>query len=115
MDARLFEDRDPFHRPSTVLVPNARTSDPETAKAAGRAIEASGAGEDQRNSVYTSLIDHPGVTSRELAEAMGLSDRYICSRRLPELERAGLARRGSPRKCRSGGRVSETWWAIIRS
>ena len=56
------------------------------------------------------------MTSRELADQCE-SDRYMFSRRLPELEREGLVHRarnpdGSffSRKCSSGGKMSCIWW-----
>ena len=37
-------------------------------------------------------------------------NRYAVSRRLPELQHKGQARRGAPRDCTVNGRPQSTWW-----
>ena len=78
--------------------PAARSSDPETSRAAGRAVTLSGDRERQVRSVAEAVRRHPGLTSAELAAACGL-DRYVVARRLPDGEKVGLVRRGEPRAC----------------
>ena len=48
-------------------------------------------------------------TSGELADHYG-TDRYLFSRRLPDLEKEGLVDRCSMRECESRGTMAITWW-----
>ena len=54
---------------------------------------------------------HPGLTSDELAEAVGMQ-RHQPARRLPELERMGLVRKGEARPSRLSGRRGVTWFVV---
>lgn len=85
----------------------ARATDPETSRLAADEITRSGARDAQAAEVLRRLREHPGSTSMELA-GLGL-DRYAIARRLPELERLGLVRRGDARTCQTG-RLALTWW-----
>lgn len=92
-----------------VPVKNARRNDPSTSKAAGKRVEKSGKAARQRELVLELVRDNPGKTSLELWQLSGLSDRYVCSRRLPELRERGLIFNGEDRKCTVGGSMSMTW------
>ncbi len=41
-------------------------------------------------------------------------DWFIPARRLSELERSGVVRKGEPRVCRVKGTKCVTWWAVER-
>lgn len=88
----------------------ARATDPDTSHDAAREHVASGRNTAQRAAVLAAVRASPGLTSDELAAWMGIS-RFIPARRLPELERAGLLRRGPARLSRVGGRRGITWFA----
>lgn len=53
--------------------------------------------------------DWPGSTAQELARRLGDGDPRIINRRLNEIEKMGLVRRGQTRKCRVTGRMAVTW------
>ena len=95
--------------------PVARRQDPESSKAAGRAVTASGCREGQLRQVLELVKRHPGSTSLELAASAERDgdaslDRYVIARRLPELESAGLVKRGQERSCTVGRRSALPWW-----
>lgn len=86
-----------------------RAADPATSKAAADSAAASGRASSQREAVLAAVRAAPGRTSDELAAGMGVG-RHMVARRLPELERLGLVRRGEARASRVGGRAGLTWW-----
>jgi len=93
----------------------ARATDPWTSHAAARDLEASGRGSLQREAVLALVGAHPGETSAEIGSRAApthevLMDRWLAARRLPELERAGLIRRGAVRECSQVRRPCLTWW-----
>ena len=87
----------------------ARATDPETSHAAAEEVRASGAALAQRAAVLAAVRSAPGLTSDELADEIG-ADRHMPARRLIELERGGLVRRGSARPSRLTNRAGLTWW-----
>jgi hypothetical protein len=89
----------------------ARESDPDTSHEAAQHVTASGAAAHQRQRVLALVRAQPGLTSDELAVAAGML-RQVPARRLPELERLGLVRRGQVRPSRVTGRNGLTWWPI---
>lgn len=91
-------------------VPIARDSDPESSHEAAREITQSGARMRQLEIVLNAVRERPGCTSLELSTRIRL-DRYAVARRLPELESAGLIRRGEIRLCSVGERKGITWYA----
>lgn len=91
------------------MEPLSRHTDPLPSYAAADKVKRTGLGGRQRLQVYHGLRVHQGATSAELAQALGC-DRYVPSRRLPELERAGWVCRGRRRRCSVSGIVSETWF-----
>lgn len=88
--------------------PIARKHDPETSKSAAEAVTASGKRDAQAQAVLLILRDHPGSTSAEIGNLV--FDRYVAARRLPELERLGMVRKGEPRACSTTGKSATTWW-----
>jgi len=91
------------------LPPNARTTDPESSHQAGEGIEASGNATTQRRIALEAVKRRPGYTAKELAVTCNI-DRYMLSRRLPELRYKGLVVNGGMRKCATvGGKLSQTW------
>ncbi len=86
-----------------------RRQDPETSKAAGRDLVQSWKLSKQQFLAITYLRVHPGTTAWEMAGG-DISIRYFLNRRLPELVRKGLARRGESRVCRITGTKQTTWW-----
>ena len=86
----------------------ARRSDPSTSHAAAERLRASGKLSAQRQAVLDALTRWPGSTAVELATNSGL-DRYLVSRRLPDLAKDGKVRRMAPRVCRVNGTAQTTW------
>lgn len=82
-----LDDYRPGHRP-----PRARREDPLSSHAAADALERSGRGAAQMTATLRAIAEHPGRTTRELAEITGL-DRYMLGRRAADLARAGRIRR----------------------
>lgn len=87
--------------------PRARRSDPITSKLAAHGVRRKA--EAQQQMVLRAVRERPGHTSLELVEWTGL-DRHTIARRLPEIEKRGLIRRGSVRECRCGHRPALTWY-----
>lgn len=97
---------------STTATPRlARRSDPSTSHAAGERLRESGKLRAQQQSVLDALTRWPGSTAVELATNSGL-DRYLVSRRLPELAKAGHVRRMAPRVCKVNGSAQTTWYPV---
>jgi predicted ArsR family transcriptional regulator len=87
----------------------ARATDPDTSREAARDAVASGSVARHESLILAALAGHAaGMTSEEIATAAGL-DRHAAARRLPELERRGLVRRGEPRRSAGSGRRGVTW------
>ena len=91
--------------------PLAHRSDPETSFEAAKKLDKSGKLHTQRRAVLEALHKCDGATHAELGDFMGLHW-LIPARRLPELERAGLVRKGEPRICRIKGSKCTTWWIV---
>jgi CRP-like cAMP-binding protein len=89
--------------------PIARKSDPDSSRQAAESITASGKRDAQAAGVRALVRSHEGYTSAELADLSGY-DRYMVARRLPELEKLGLVRKGTPRACSTTGKSATTWW-----
>ena len=86
-----------------LVIPMARTTDPRTSHAA--ASRAASTAPTHRNIIMAALRDRP-MTVKEIADATGLTQ-YAASKRLPELQRLGLA--GPTGEEREGCRV---WSAL---
>ena len=101
------------------VFPMAKATDPKTSHvAASRHVV--GALSLRRRQVYDATVQFPAETSNELGLRMtqlfpDLELRAAAAspqKRLPELEKLGLVRRGRPRKCRSSGYLAHTWRAV---
>ena len=86
----------------------ARRTDPEPSHVAARDLVASGELGRQQALALDLVRRRPGLTSHELADG-NVTLRYMAARRLPELSRKGLVRRGPARRCRVTGRLATTW------
>jgi hypothetical protein len=101
----------PLHKPTNV----APAACPVTAQCDGTCVNPPGAipvPPDVQEAV-DAVQKHPGMTSRELAEAIC----YVSSERplycaLGHAEERGLLMRGSVRKCRAEGVSKVTWWPV---
>lgn len=94
------------------LPPRARATDPQTSHMAASDAIRSGRMAEQHATVLAAVRSQPGRTALEHDRSHGW-DR-IAGRRLSELERYGLVRKGPVRRCEAGGRPSVTWWAVER-
>ena len=96
------------HTPTPPLF---RRTDPATSReAAAHMVETGKLGEAQQR-VLALVRRSPGLTALMLAEVAGEWDPRVINRRLPELERLGLIRRGEPKR-QGTGRRAVTWWAV---
>ena len=86
-----------------LVIPMARTTDPATSHAAAKRVR--GEAITHRNRIMAALRERP-MTVKEIADATGLTQ-YAASKRLPELQRLGLA--GPTGEEREGCRV---WSAL---
>jgi len=86
-----------------------RRGDPITSALAARKVCRSGKLGKQKRDVLKALQANNGSTSGEVSAKIG-NDRYVASRRLPDLERDGLVARGPARKCTVVGSMCLTWW-----
>lgn len=86
----------------------ARSSDHWTSKRAAEEIvpELSSL----RREVLRLVKEYPGSIARELTDIAGHRDERKVGRRLSELERMDLVRRGEERRCAVTGRQCSTWW-----
>lgn len=89
----------------------ARATDPATSHAAGVRVTQDGTRARQAREVAEAVRETPGHTSAEIAGIHRL-DRYAVARRLPEVERDGLVRRGYAKPCTVTGRAAMTWWPV---
>ncbi len=83
--------------------------DPQTSHEAAGCLRRSGKLAAQQQAVLEALRQCDGATHAELGAVMGVHW-LTPARRLPELERAGLVRKGEPRICRIKGSRCTTWW-----
>jgi len=90
--------------------PRSRRSDPATSHLAAERVK--GKLRAQQQQVLDALTRWPGSTAVEIATHSGL-DRYVVSRRLPELVPLH-ARRGRPRDCTVAGTAQTTWHPVMR-
>ena len=94
-------------------IPASRKKDPQSSKEAEQRANING----QRSVVLKAMQDKTNITALELASMYSL-DRYMVSRRLPELEKLGLVKRyrgedGKPlvRQC-GVCRHNSTYWGV---
>ena len=89
----------------------ARRSDPATSHG-GASAAVCVLGETQQRAL-TAVRAHPNRTAGELNVAVGLDpDSRRIGRRLNELERAGVVRRGPARTCTVTGHAAHVWLAV---
>ena len=93
------------------MTPASRSTDPVTSNLAEAEVTSSGARRAQADEVLSMARAMPGATSAEIARGH-FPTMIKARRRLPDLERAGLVKRGEPRKCNVTGRLSLTWWPV---
>jgi hypothetical protein len=87
----------------------ARRTDPQSSHTAAQNADSSKAANIRRLCLQT-VVNKPGATSAEIADALGI-DRHDAARRLPDLRKAGKVCNGHPRRCRvSGADDSLTWY-----
>jgi hypothetical protein len=113
--SNFFPSLPPKHKPSDLTKPPsakslARRTHPETSKQA--ASEVMPNLQPLRERAYNAVAQHPGLTYSELSEALQMRDPRSIGRRLPELEKEGLLRRGDPRHCEITGKRAATWYII---
>ena len=83
--------------------------DPETSREAAEHLRRSGRLGAQQRAVLEALRQCDGATHAELGALMGVHW-LTPARRLPELGRAGLVRKGKARTCSVKGSKCCTWW-----
>ena len=91
-----------------------RTTDPASSHMAEAEIN-KGKRQSDCDYILSWVRNYPGETALELnghAYHSRNINRYTFSRRLPDLEKRGLVRKGEIRKCRVGGRASVVWWPV---
>jgi len=91
--------------------PLTHRGDPQTSREAAEHLRRSGRLGAQQQAVLEALRQRDGSTHAELSEAMGIHC-LTPARRLPELERMGLVRKGSARVCRIKQSRCCTWWVV---
>lgn len=91
--------------------PISRSSDPISSKLTEKEITKSGIRKNQQTRVRDMVRSVPGSTSKELADFFN-ENRHMVARRLPEIEKLGIIRKGSIRQCSIGKRAAVTWWPM---
>lgn len=92
------------------VLARARVRDPLTSLRAARDANESGRAKGQAAWFLGEVVREPGRTASELAEGSGGQyDRYQANRRLADLERAGLVKKGDSRRSEATGRPEMTW------
>jgi len=112
----------PSPRPSARAVeeasgPGVKRNDPLPSFLAAESCKGSGVWHRQLWTVFHGVRRHPGLTAAELNERLDLGDKYVCSRRLPELrDRFKCVCNGRSRRCTvsPGRRLSQTWYCSRR-
>lgn len=87
----------------------ARNTDPMTSHAAAEQVEAFALSHEMR--ILKSLLDHGAMTVDEIARHTRLQSHQI-NKRLPELERKGLAQPTTSQKLSNSGRMERIWRAV---
>ena len=83
--------------------------DPQTAVDAAHAYEASGDAKTNRDRVLKCVAGHPGLTAPDIGSYTDLGH-HEAQRRLSDLERSGLVRKGEPAACAGHRGKLSTWW-----
>lgn len=93
--------------------PGSKRNDPLPSFLAAESLKDTGEWHRQLWTVYHGVRRFPGLTAAELTQRLGLGDRYVCSRRLPELrDRFKVVCNGSDRICTvsPSRRPAQTWF-----
>lgn len=97
--------------------PASKRADPLPSFLAAESLKNTGNWHRQLRTVFHGVRRFPGLTAAELTERLGLGDRYICSRRLPELrDRFRAVCNGPERRCTvsPSKHLSQTWYCSRR-
>ena len=106
MQLNLFDGQDL----TTPVIARARNTDPETSHQAAAQVERSGKAAMRRSMLASYVKEHPGLTNGEIADALPEIGYQETTRRMGEVEKLGLIRRGEPRVCSVHGTKQATWW-----
>ena len=93
--------------------PKSHRDDPVTSFIAAEKLAKSGKWTAQQKEVYEALKKRNGGTAGEICcymAGVGYLNRFVVSRRMPELREKGLVEMGPKRKCGVIGSVCVTWW-----
>jgi len=107
MTERFLDDRLPLFAKR----PLARASDGDPSQRGAGHVRRSGKLSRQKARVLAAVQKNPGCTSQELSRLMDERDRYLTSRRLPDLLEDGLVHKGAKRTCGATGQICWTWWS----
>ncbi len=98
--------------------PDSHAHDPETSREAIAQHTATGSRARCAAIVLALVRTNPGKTACELwllaseSDQAALREKQRVRQRLVDLERAGLVRKGPPRRCDEAGTTQRTWYAI---
>ena len=105
------------HTVEQATEPGSKRHDPLPSFLAAESLKATGTWHKQLWIVYHGVRRFPGCTAVELTQRLGLEDKYIASRRLPELrDRFGCICNGPQRRCTvsPAKHLSQTWFCSRR-
>lgn len=90
----------------------ARGTDPQTSHEAAEKLIQTGTASNQRNACLAVLQQEDGLTSAEVGQRLGggYNARYVAGRRLPDLEKLKLVKKGTIRVCQANQTKAVTWW-----
>lgn len=88
-----------------------RTSDPETSRLAEEQITKDGSRARACAEALALVQAQPGWTANEYEAFIGVSDGRI-RKRLTDLEKLGLVRRGEARTSAITRKLNQTWWPV---
>lgn len=90
----------------------ARKTDPATSHEAAAKHEASGNAVSHRNILANYVKEHPGTTNGEAARDLPELGYQEITRRMGEVAKIGLIRRGEQRICSVNKSSMTTWWPV---
>lgn len=100
---------DPTKPPDTQGM--SRRTDPATSHKAAKEFVASGARESHQSLILDVIRETPGETFSEIVEVLGVEGSVV-NKRLPEMCRKGMIRKGADRACRTNGKEKATYWPV---
>ena len=96
---------------TTPWPPATRTTDPPPSHDAEARVTRTGRRQSHAERLRAYVVDHPGLTSRELGNGrLAGIDRYAAARRLADLQTLAMVRKGGERQVQ--GRMHSTWWPV---